>query len=110
MLWTLEQVIAEAEITKAEIKVWIDQSWVLPVEEEGQVLFDEVDRARIRLIVELRRDLEVNEEAIPVVLRLLDQVHSLRHALDELRQGIKELSEPARAELEDQLQHLQKKS
>ncbi len=110
MLWTLEQVIAEAEITKAEIKVWIDQSWVLPVEEEGQVLFDEVDRARIRLIVELRGDLEVNEEAIPVVLRLLDQVHSLRHALDELRQGIKELSEPARAELENQLQRLQKKS
>ena len=110
MLWTLEQVMAEAEITKTEIRAWIDQSWVLPVEEEGQVLFDEVDRARIRLIVELRRDLEVNEEAIPVVLRLLDQVHSLRHALDELRQGIKELSEPARAELEDQVKRLQKKS
>ncbi len=110
MLWTLEQVIAETKITKTEIKAWIDQSWVLPVEEEGQVLFDEVDRARIRLIIELRSDLEVNEEAIPVVLRLLDQVYSLRHALDELRQGIKGLSEPARSELEDQLRRLQKKS
>lgn len=106
MLWTLDQVLADVEVTKAEMNAWIEQSWVLPIEQEGQLLFDEVDRARIKLIIELRGDLEVNDEAVPVVLRLLDQVYSLRRALDELREGIKGLSEPARTELETQLQRL----
>lgn len=109
MIWTFQQVVAEMEVSEGEVTRWIEQSWVLPVEEDGKLLFDDIDRARIQLIVELRRDLEVNEEAIPVVLRLLDQVHGLRRALDELRQGIQGLSEASRAELEAILSQTQKK-
>lgn len=108
MVLTLEQVVHEISVTRSEVTEWIDQSWVLPIEEDGELLFDEVDCARIRLIVELRRDLEVNDEAIPVVLRLLDQIYSLRRALDELRDGIKGLSTSARDELEVLLQERQK--
>jgi chaperone modulatory protein CbpM len=110
MVWTIKQVVAEMEVSEREVTWWIEQHWVLPVEEEGEVLFDEVDRARIQLIVELRRDLEVNDEAIPVVLRLLDQVYGLRRTLDELRQGIMRLSEDARSELEATLDEIRKKS
>ncbi len=110
MLWSLEQVIAEVEVSETEVGEWIVQNWVLPIEEDGQLLFDEADRARIRLIVELRRDLEVNDEAVPVVLRLLDQVYGLRRALEELQAAIKQLSGPARAELEEQIQSLHRKS
>lgn len=109
MVWTIQQVVAEMEVSEREVTWWIEQDWVLPVEEEGEVLFDEVDRARIQLIVELRRDLEVNDEAIPVVLRLLDQVYGLRRTLDELRQGIMRLSEEARAELEATLEQIRNK-
>jgi chaperone modulatory protein CbpM len=109
MVWTIQQVVAEMEVSEGEVTRWIEQSWILPVEEDGEVLFDDVDRARIKLIVELRRDLEVNEEAIPVVLRLLDQVYGLRRTLDELRQGIMGLSEAARSELEAKLTQVQKK-
>ncbi len=109
MIWTFQQVVAEMEVSEGEVTRWIEQSWVLPVEEDGKLLFDDIDRARIQLIVELRRDLEVNEEAIPVVLRLLDQVHGLRRALDELRQGIQGLSEASRAELEAILSQTQNK-
>ena len=100
MLWSLKQVVTKLEVSETEVTEWIAQSWVLPVEEEGELLFDEVDRARLALIVELRRDLEVNDEAVPVVLRLIDQVHGLRHTLDELRACIGRLSDPARAELD----------
>lgn len=110
MVWTIKQVVAEMEVSEREVTWWIEQHWVLPVEEEGEVLFDEVDRARIQLIVELRRDLEVNDEAIPVVLRLLDQVYGLRRTLDELRQGIMRLSEDARSELEATLDEIRKTS
>jgi chaperone modulatory protein CbpM len=107
MIWTIQQVVAEIEVSEGEVTRWIEQSWVLPTEEEGELLFDDVDRARVQLIVELRRDLEVNDEAIPVVLRLLDQVYGLRRTLDELRQGIMGLSEAARAELEAKLAQTQ---
>ena len=110
MIWTIQEVVAEMEVSRGEVTHWIAQSWVLPVEEDGELLFDEIDRARIQLIVELRRDLEVNDEAIPVVLRLLDQVYGLRHALDELRQGIMGLSEASRTELEAVLKDIQDKA
>jgi chaperone modulatory protein CbpM len=109
MVWTIQQVVAEMEVSEGEVTGWIEQRWVLPIEEDGTLLFDEVDRARIQLIVELRRDLEVNDEAIPVVLRLLDQVYGLRRALDELRQGILRLSKDSRAELEAHLEQIRKK-
>ena len=108
MVWTIKQVVAEMEVSEREVNWWVEQRWVLPGEEEGEVLFDEVDRARMQLIVELRRDLEVNDEAIPVVLRLLDQVYALRRTLDELREGILGLSEDARAELEASLEQIRK--
>ncbi|MDX1423617.1 MAG: chaperone modulator CbpM [Kiloniellales bacterium] len=108
MVWTIKQVVAQMEVSEREVSGWIEQRWVLPLEEDGELLFDEVDCARIRLIVELRRDLEVNDEAIPVVLRLLDQVYGLRRTLDELRQGIMGLSEGARSELEASLAQIRK--
>ncbi len=109
MLWTLEEVIAEVEVNDSDVSEWITQNWVLPIEEDGLLLFDEADLARVKLIVELRRDLEVNDEAIPVVLRLLDQVYSLRRTLEELQEGVRGLSDSASAELEAQLQLLHRK-
>jgi len=103
MLVTFDDLLTEIEVSGAELTLWIEQNWVLPVEEEGRFLFDDSDVARVRLIVELRRDMGVNEEAMPVVLRLLDQVYSLRRALADLNAAIKTLPEKARSQLEAEL-------
>ena len=103
MVWTIQQVVAEMEVSEGEVTGWIEQRWVLPIEEDGTLLFDEVDRARIQLIVELRRDLEVNDEAIPVVLRLLDQVYGLRRTLNALHDAIAELPQDLRARVAEEL-------
>ena len=103
MLITFEEVVSEVEISGAELTIWIEQNWVLPDEKEGNFFFDSTDVARVRLITELRRDMGVNEEAMPVVLRLLDQVYSLRHALANLTAAIKGLPEDARGQLESAL-------
>ena len=87
----------------AVLTVWIEQNWVLPVKQDGVYHFDDADLARARLIAELHRDLEVNDEAMPVVLRLLDQVYSLRKALGDLNQAIKALPEESRAQLRAEL-------
>ncbi len=43
------------------------------------------DVERIRLILELRDDMQVNEEALPVVLSLLDQLYAMRRRMRRLR-------------------------
>jgi len=103
MLTTIEQVAVEIEVSQGEITAWIEQRWVLPIEEEGRYLFDEADRARIRLIVELRRDMEIGDEAMPMILRLLDQIYTLRRALGELEDVIKTLPAEVRDEIENRL-------
>ncbi len=103
VLATFEEVVAEVKVDEVELAAWIDQNWVLPVEHEGRLLFDEADVARVSLIAELQHDLGVNEEAMPVVLRLLDQVYALRRALTNLTGAIKELPEETRQQLQAQL-------
>jgi chaperone modulatory protein CbpM len=103
MLVRFDEVLVTLEIGASELHAWIEQNWVLPVEQEGDFLFDETDVARVKLIAELRNDLGVNEDAIPVVLRLLDQVYSLRRALADLNEAIQELPESAQDQLRDYL-------
>lgn len=103
MLKTLDDLVTEFDVTASEITIWIEQNWVLPSEQDGQYHFDEDDFARVKLIAELRRDIGVNEEAMPVVLRLLDQVYGLRRALEQLNDAIQELPQDAREMLEENL-------
>lgn len=100
MLVTIETVLNEAEISRRELSAWIEQKWVLPTEEDGRFLFNEADRARIGLILELRRDLAINDEAMPVVLQLLDQVYAMRRAMSALQAAIAELPDDIRGQLE----------
>jgi chaperone modulatory protein CbpM len=108
MLTTIEQVSAEIEVSQGEVTAWIEQRWVLPLEEDGRYLFDEADRARLKLIAELRRDMEVGDEAMPLILRLLDQIYTLRRALGELEDVIKTLPGEMRAEIEGRLRQATK--
>lgn len=65
-----------------ELTAWVERGWVQPeAGGEGGWVFQEVDVARVRLIHDLRRDLDVPEEAVPLVLSLLDQVYDLRSTL-----------------------------
>jgi chaperone modulatory protein CbpM len=99
MMFTLQQVITEVGITETDLQLWIEQRWVLPHKRDDALVFDDVDLARARLIRELRVDLMVNEEAIPVVLSLLDQVHALRRTLARVTSAIDRASPAAKAEI-----------
>ncbi len=79
---------------------WIARGWVR-AEGAGpdEWVFAEIDIARIRLIRELRIDLEVDEEALPLVLSLLDQVYGLRGTLKNVMQAIDLQPESVRTSL-----------
>jgi chaperone modulatory protein CbpM len=71
-----------------ELRQWIAEQWVRAEENDRGFFFHEVDVARVRLICELRHDLAIGDEAIPVILHLLDQVYSLRRHVRRLCDAI----------------------
>ena len=75
-------------LQRPDLERWIVHRLVLPDSTAGGYAFQEVDVARIRLIRELRDDLSVNEEALPIVLSLLDQLYEVRRRMRELGQAL----------------------
>src|SRR3546814_13851543 len=59
-----DEVLITLGIGASELSAWIEQHWVLPVEVDGALMFDDSDLARVKLIAELRKDLGANEEAL----------------------------------------------
>jgi len=92
MAKTLTEVVAATSVSEAEITAWVRESWVLPARAEGRWYFDAADEARIALIAQLHHDMGIDEEAMPLVLHLLDQLYSLRAALGEVHQAYRDLS------------------
>jgi chaperone modulatory protein CbpM len=86
-----------------ELRRWIAERWVRPESGAEGYVFHEVDVARVLLIRELRHDLAIDEEAMPVVLGLLDQVYALRRRLKRLHQAIETQPETLRQSLLAQL-------
>ena len=72
-----------SDLTQVELVRWVEQGWVVPDAEGTAIVFREIDVARVRLIHDLRRDMDVGEDTIPLVLSLLDQIYELRSQLKE---------------------------
>lgn len=77
-----------AGLDRAELVRWVENRWLVPDDEGGFWQFHEVDIARIELILDIRRDLAVDDEAMTVVLGLLDQVYDLRRQMRRLCDAI----------------------
>lgn len=86
---TLAVVALLGDLDRAELTAWIERGWVCPdVTGTDDWEFHEIDVARARLIRDLRRTMELTEDAVELALSLLDQVYDLRATLSDLRQAI----------------------
>ena len=100
----LEDLVQRFEkLDRRELVRWIENRWVLP-ERRGQTwIFHEVDVARVELILDIRHEFAIDEEALPLVLGLLDQVYELRRQLrricDALAAQPRELQDAVRRAL-----------
>jgi chaperone modulatory protein CbpM len=70
--YRIEEVAARIGVGAETLALYVRRSWITPFGE-----FDDEDLARARLVHELIDELGVNEEAVPIILRLLDQIHAL---------------------------------
>ena len=75
-------------LRRETLRVWVERGWVTPERGQGGYRFREIDVARVRLIHEFSTELELGEDAMDVVLPLLDQVHGLRHQLRRLADAV----------------------
>jgi chaperone modulatory protein CbpM len=88
----------------AEVQRWIDNAWIRPDGEPGRYHFQDIDVARVRLIVQLRDDLGVDETALPVVLSLMDQLYETRRQMRRICTVIEtSVPDDVRSTLLDQL-------
>ncbi len=81
MLYERDVVAAVRRLHLRELRLWVEMGWVRPAGSDNGPVFDDLDVARIRLVCDLRKDMALPTDAVPVVLSLLDQIHGLRREL-----------------------------
>jgi len=70
-----------AGLDRRELSRWVENRWVLPERRDRTWIFHEIDVARVELILEVRREFAIDDEALSLFLGLLDQVYDLRRQL-----------------------------
>jgi chaperone modulatory protein CbpM len=86
-----------AHIETHVLESWVEAGWLLPQGEEDDYL-SEIDLARAHLINDLN-ELGANEDAIPIILNLIDHLHGTRNTLQELLVRIHKQPENTRQEI-----------
>lgn len=99
MRLTLDEVVVKTRVERAQLVAWIEEGWVAPAREADSYVFDDIDAARVNFIGEMLRDMMIGEEAIPVVLSLVDQLNALRATLKQVLIAVEDVPDPARTRL-----------
>lgn len=87
MNMSMQEFLTSAGLDAKTVEVWIEQQWLLPELTPAGPSFSDREIARARFILDLKSTFRVNEEGIDVILHLIDQIHGLRYALAQLRNG-----------------------
>ena len=90
---TIEQLQVHLNLDAGTLQLWIEEGWLLP-RRDPDFAFSEGDVARAQLILDLKREMGVNDEGIGIILSLVDQMHGLRRVLRELMQASQEAGLP----------------
>ncbi len=83
-------------LKRTDLELWVRHRWVIPACQSDAYAYREIDVARVRLIYELRTELSIDEEAIPALLSLVDQVYGLRRELRSLAQAVQQEEDDVR--------------
>ena len=96
MLTERDVVSRVQRVTVTRLRVWVGQGWIRPAVAATQG-FSEADMARAALICNLEDELGFDEDDVPVLLNLIDQIHGLRAELKALLDALDDLPPEVRA-------------
>ena len=85
-------------VSSRQLRLWVSQEWVRPARSDEALAFNNADLARIQMLDMLHNQLELGDEAIPVILSLIDQIHGLREQMRIVSEAIAE--QPERVQIE----------
>ncbi len=101
-----ELVSAIEELQQEDLHAWMKQSLVTPQPDADTTMFSEKECARVRLLCTLYYELDLNAEAIPVVMSLIDQLHESRERLFRLSGAIMAQDRNTRSAILDTIKKL----
>jgi chaperone modulatory protein CbpM len=85
--YEITEIIELYQLEEIFICECIEREWIIPCDTEEKLL-DKEDIARILLIKDLKEEFGVNDESIPVILHLIDQIHWLKSRLARYMESI----------------------
>lgn len=77
-------------LTTVHVERWVARGLLRPTGDADSWTFETIDVARMQLLAELTGDLGLDDEAVEMVIDLVDQVHTLRGQLDLIGRAIAE--------------------
>ena len=86
----IEEFLIRTRLERRSLEAWVAAGWIVPPQTDPELLFADVDLARVQLIRDLREDFGVNDEGVSVILHLVDQMHGLRRSMQELLDEMRE--------------------
>jgi len=85
----IDDLVAEiSPLQRHDLEAWIREEFIVPRQEEGTPLFTDMECARVRLICTLHYELEIDADALAVVLSLVDQLYDARQRLLSLTAAV----------------------
>lgn len=88
MIMNKQQFLTRAGLQVQTLELWLDHQWLIPDQTSAEMTFSDTDVARAHLIHDLTSDFGVNDEGINVILHLVDQLHGMRRAFEQLQRDL----------------------
>jgi chaperone modulatory protein CbpM len=92
MIMNKQQFLTSAGLQVQTLEVWLEHQWLIPDQTSAEMKFSDTDVARAHLIRDLKGDFGVNDEGIDVILHLVDQLHGLRRAFEQIHRDMQDPS------------------
>ncbi|SNS43288.1 hypothetical protein [Tropicimonas sediminicola] len=105
-IYTEEQIIAEVPgLDRALLMRFVKARIVVPLEAPARPgpVFGQIDVARLQLACDLCESFDLEDDALDLLLRLVDQLHGVRAELHALVDALEALPEEQRKPIEDRI-------
>ncbi|MFC3119185.1 hypothetical protein [Jhaorihella thermophila] len=90
-------------LTRQRLRALIEADILAPMESEQGRLFRRLDRARAALACDLADDFDLHEDALSMMLSLIDQLHGVRAELRAVLQALEAEPEDVRRRVSETL-------
>lgn len=103
--YTEDEVIANVDrLTRTTLSAFVAAEVVAPVRTEGGMMFHDVDLVRMELLCELSEAFSLEDDALGVVISLVDQLHAVRGDLRAVLEAVATEPEDVRTRIAHALQ------